>query len=559
MDTATSTGLDPTSLRKESAPAVELQDAKGRRRTVQLNELSDADRALAEEFGYKPVFKREFGYLSTFSFAVSISGLFATVATTFSYPLYAGGSASAVWCWLISGIGCMCIACSVAELVSAYPTSGGLYYTVSRLAPKEWVPSISWITGWINLLGQVAGVASSEYGSAQLLLAAVSMGSNFSYVPTDRQVVGVMAALTVVCGLINSLSTYWMEKMTKSYVIFHVLVLLTCSIALLAKTDKSERHDADYVFSHVESNSGWTPIGWSFMFGYLSVSWTMTDYDATAHITEEINQPEIKAPWAISLAMLFTYVVGFLFNIVLCFCMGNPLDILGISDNPPKASVMAQPVAQIFYTSLGKGGGIFYTVCALIILQFVCFTATQALGRTIFAFSRDRLVPGSHIWTIINPRTGTPLYAVWIAVFFCIAINLIGLGSYAAISGVFNVTAICLDWSYIIPILCKMAFGRFKPGPWHMGRFSFAVNAWASLWTLFVSIIFILPTYRPVKANEMNYAIAFLGLILIAALIYWFISGRKFYTGPLMEAEILDEGRDSSSGEHDIKEKVEPA
>jgi hypothetical protein len=31
------------------------------------------------------------------------------------------------------------------------------------------------------------------------------------------------------------------------------------------------------------------------------------------------------------------------------------------------------------------------------------------------------------------------LYAVWISVFFCIAINLIGLGSYAAISGVFNI------------------------------------------------------------------------------------------------------------------------
>jgi amino acid transporter len=68
------------------------------------------------------VFKREFGYLSTFSFAVSISGLFATIATTFYYPLIAGGSSSAVWCWLISGSGCMCIALSVAELVSAYPT-----------------------------------------------------------------------------------------------------------------------------------------------------------------------------------------------------------------------------------------------------------------------------------------------------------------------------------------------------------------------------------------------------------------------------------------------------
>jgi len=52
----------------------------------------------------------------------------------------------------------------------------------------------------------------------------------------------------------------------------------------------------------------------------------MTDYDATAHITEEINEPEVKAPWAISLAMLFTYIAGFLFNIVLCFCMGDPAE-----------------------------------------------------------------------------------------------------------------------------------------------------------------------------------------------------------------------------------------
>lgn len=181
----------------------------------------------------------------------------------------------------------MCIACSVAELVSAYPTCGGLYYTISRLAPPNWVPSISWLVGWLNLLGQVAGVASSEYGSAQILLAAVSIGQDFTFAPTDAQTVGVMAALTFLTGAINSLSTYWMEKMTKSYVIFHFGVLIACAIALLAVTPKSQRHDANYVFTHVESNSGWTPKGWSFLFGFLSVSWTMTDYDATAHITEE--------------------------------------------------------------------------------------------------------------------------------------------------------------------------------------------------------------------------------------------------------------------------------
>jgi hypothetical protein len=91
---------------------VEIHGPDGQIKTINLRDLSDEDAQLAAQFGYNPVFKREFGYLSTFSFAVSISGLFATIMTTFSYPLYAGGSASAVWCWLISGAGCMCIAVS---------------------------------------------------------------------------------------------------------------------------------------------------------------------------------------------------------------------------------------------------------------------------------------------------------------------------------------------------------------------------------------------------------------------------------------------------------------
>lgn len=65
--------------------------------------------------------------------------------------------------------------------------------------------------------------------------------------------------------------------------------------------------------------------------------------------------------------MLFTYVAGWLFNIVLVACMGDPAIIL--------ASPVAQPVAQLFYNVLGKAGGIFYTVCAFIIIKFVTFTA----------------------------------------------------------------------------------------------------------------------------------------------------------------------------------------
>jgi len=534
-------------FRRRKSSAVAYTDAAGHQQTVAIDELAtEADRALAAEFGYKPVFKREFGYLSTFSFAVSISGLFSTVATTFSFPLTAGGSASAVWCWLISGAGCMCIALSVAELVSAYPTCGGLYYTVSRLAPPKYVASLSWVTGWLNVLGQMCGVASSEWGAASLLLAAVSIGSDFTYLPNNNHVVGVMAALTVLTGLVNSLSTRWMERMTKTYVLFHIAILVSCCIALLAMAQPSNgtpKHTAEYVFTDIQNSSGWTPNGWSFLFGFLSVSWTMTDYDATAHITEEIKNPEVKAPWAIAMAMLFTYVAGFLFNIVLCFVMGD--DIASLIGSP-----IAQPVAQIFYNVLGKGGGIFFTVCAFLIIKFVCFTAMQSLARTVFAFSRDRLLPFPSMWTKIWRRTGTPVAAVWIAVFFCVAINLIGLGSYIAIIGVFNTTAIALDWSYCIPIACKIIWpARFVAGPWNLGKWSTVVNVWAIIWTLFVSIIFILPTVLPVTPDNMNYAIVYLMGIIAFSTVYWYAGGRKFYTGPLVETTALVSSDERSSEE----------
>lgn len=241
------------------------------------------------------------------------------------------------------------------------------------------------------------------------------------------------------------------------------------------------------------------------------------------------------------MAMAFTYVAGFLFNIVLCFCMGDPAAIL--------ASPIEQPVAQIFYNSLGPAGGVVFTVCALIILQFVCFTAMQALGRTVFAFSRDRLVPFGQVWTAVNARTQTPLCAVWISVFWCIVINLIGLGSYTAILGVFNITAIALDWSYIIPIFCKLVFRRFEPGPWNMGRAGYVVNAWACIWTLFVSIIFVMPSDFPAKSDTMNYAIVFLAFILLVSLVWWWVHGRKFYTGPIVQATIEGEGMGMANGE----------
>ena len=226
-----------------------------------------------------------------------------------------------------------------------------------------------------------------------------------------------------------------------------------------------------------------------------------TDYDATAHIAEEIQNPEVKAPWSIALALGFTWIGGWLFTIVLSYCVGDPAEKL--------TNVVAQPVAQIFYEVIGRSGGIFFTVTAFLVLNFTAMTAIQAGSRTIWAYARDEMLPLSRVWYKINRKTDTPIYAVWLFCVLCVLINLIGLGSYTAIAAIFNLTAIALDWSYCIPIICKLAYGKFERGPFHLGWASPFINGWAIIWTTFVTIIYVQPTILPVTKENVSLSLRY--------------------------------------------------
>ncbi len=85
---------------------------------------------------------------------------------------------------------------------------------------------------------------------------------------------GVMAALSVLHALINSLSTAWLHQFAQSYAVIHIAVLVAACIALLVM--QKDKHTGEYAFTDVEPTSGWSPPGFSFLFGFLSVAWTMT-------------------------------------------------------------------------------------------------------------------------------------------------------------------------------------------------------------------------------------------------------------------------------------------
>ena len=66
------------------------------------------------------------------------------------------------WGWLLVGTMSTIVALAMAEIASAYPTAGGLYYWASKLGSPAW----GWFTGWFNLVGQIAVTAAIGYGLA---------------------------------------------------------------------------------------------------------------------------------------------------------------------------------------------------------------------------------------------------------------------------------------------------------------------------------------------------------------------------------------------------------
>lgn len=56
----------------------------------------------------------------------------------------------------------------------------------------------------------------------------------------------------------------------------------------------------------------------------------------------------------------------------------------------------------------------------------------------------------------------------------------------------------------------------------------------------------------------MNYACAFLALIFLFAAVYWFVGGRRWYTGPLIEAEIDEnDSQNERSSNEEVNLKTE--
>src|ERR1700691_1515092 len=184
----------------------------------------DADTAKLHSMGYAQELRRRMGGFSNFAVSVTIISILSGALTLYGYGLNTGGPVEMVWGWVFVGLMTTIVGLGMAEVCSAYPTAGGLYFWSARLAKRNG-PAWSWFTGWFNLLGQVAVTAGIDFGMAQFLGAYLSLVSG--YAATPGHTVLLFAAILTVHALLNSVGVRLVSFLADVSVWWMVLGILT--------------------------------------------------------------------------------------------------------------------------------------------------------------------------------------------------------------------------------------------------------------------------------------------------------------------------------------------
>lgn len=431
-----------------------MAEPKVEQRTASIEAVADEGRLA--QFGYKQELKRDWGLAHNFGVSFSIISVITGITTLFSYGLNTGGPGVISVSWIVVSFFTMLVAIAMAEIVSAIPTSGGPYFWAGMMAPPRWSPFAAWLTGWFNLLGQVAVTTGITFGLANLI-ATAAIVKNPDYVPTPAKTIGIYAALLVSHGVVNTFGVRTLRFLNNTSIILHSVGITSLCIAVLVKAPKHQ--SAKFVFQTFYDGTGLDGAeGWSdraspaylALCGALLTQYTLTGFDASAHMSEETKNASWSAPIGVISSVGFSAVFGFF--VVMTY-------LFSIQDfDRTVNSVYGQPILQIFVDIAGENGALgLFSVIMICVWHCGLFSMTSN-SRMMFAFARDGGIP--HIFHKVDERFRSPIRAVWLAATLSFILALPSLGSSVAFAAATSIATIGLYISYGLPILLGLIWHR---------------------------------------------------------------------------------------------------
>jgi amino acid transporter len=543
-------------------------------------ELIQQDIQELHRLGYAQQLFREMGGFSNFAISFSIISVLTGAVLLYGYGLKFAGPVVNTVGWPVVSLFTLCVAASMAELASAYPTAGGLYFWAFRLGGRTW----AWATAWLNMIGQITITAGINVAAAIYIVGAVTRIFNL---PPDQPVpvfgtatswyfyVFVMVLIMLPQIMINIFGIRLTARLNDFSVYWHIGGVAV--IALLLTLFGAHHNGPDFLFSRativnpLDASSAdlgggapepalvfgdfkfasplfalipglaglyrAAPVGLCFVLALLQAQWTYTGYDASAHVAEETVMARKNSAWGVFLSVAVSALVGYVMLLILTWCIPNG-DVAATAND-------AYPVLQIVYGNLGT---FFANLIAVIIggAMWLCGLASiTSMARMWYAFARDDGMPGSSLIKQVSPTYRTPVWSILITSALAVALCLYAAAYYVVTS----ISTITLYLAYMFPIYLNWRNRRRGQGEyttpataaWTLGRWGSVLNVIAILWVLFLTVIFSLPPNELVLWSMLALTV---GLVL-----YWQLAAKRSFVGPTRADEHALRRLESEVGE----------
>ncbi|KAI5116509.1 hypothetical protein M0805_001864 [Coniferiporia weirii] len=484
-------------------------------------ELSDSDRRLAE-LGYKPEFKREMSLFGVLGMSFCAIGILTGMSSAFQTGLFSGGPLGLFWGWNICSLFMFLIALCLAEICSAYPTMGGLYFWVCKMKPD--IPFLGFCTGWLYTVAMIFTGTSGNLSTALYIASLAEVGSGRAL--TRVEIAALAWGVNILSGIINTVGTKAIGRMSAFNVWWTLGGTVVLVVTLLVKAPTL--NSAEFVFTDLENFTGWQSKGFVVLLGFLQAIYSLEGCETAAQVAEEATRAELLAPLGIVTSILGSWLVGLAYMLALLFSVQSIAAV--------DASKLALPIAQLFVDAAGRRLALLCLVVVGLAQGMAAATAYTASARLMYALARDGAVPHAVKGAFMTLNRGqAPYVGVWVSVLVGCVISCAYIGSTVAFNAILSSAAVSVMLSYLQPIIIRVFWpsSMKERGPFHLGSWSWVINFISLLFTAFVCVLFVLPTAHPTNAQNMNYAVVAIGALLLITIVAWLAWGRRHFDGPV--------------------------
>ncbi|KAM0692694.1 hypothetical protein Q7P36_007249 [Cladosporium allicinum] len=489
-----------------------------------VNDQNDMNR-----LGKTQELRRNFRFLSIFGYSLMLANGWVMTVIGLLVPLTNGGSAGAIWSYVLAFIGSAFGCLSMSEMASMAPTAGGQYHWVSEFAPKRHQRFLSFLTGWLSVLGWQTSLVGTAYTAALAIQGLIALNTVDYAVPAWHGVL-LTIGIVLITIIFNTVLLRRLPALEGGMLVVHVFGFIAIVVVLWVMGDKT---DPGSIFTEFSDPQGWGSYGVAMLVGSVAGTGSTIGSDSSVHLGEELREAAWVLPRSMVTSAAVNYTLAFLMLITLLVTKGS--DVEQLIGTP-----YVQPYVAIFYNATQSiPAASVMTALVFVLLMFGIINQVTTTSRQLWSFARDGGLPFSPFLSRVQPGWDIPINSITVTLAFNILITMIILGSPVAFFTLGTLAGSALYASYLICIGC-MVSRRLSGEPLPPSRFNLGkkFGMFCNLMAMCFQSMFFIFMFFPVAPNpdgpNFNWSLAIFGVTVIWAVVYYHLWGKKTYVGPVM-------------------------